>query len=264
MQALAAVIPFPHGETPDMANAAELTTTVATLEERVTNHIKFFWAVVAVGFSWLLGITLLLIHTNGTVTRVEQAQANAPAQIVASLLNKPSPSKSELSADLNAVSTILQSSKVTPKKPDAAAVASVAVKLSEVQQEYPDLPQVWQTTGAFINYKSEVLPATAGFTKDLPCEMTMAGHGFVFSNCEMKLEDLAEHIQGVTVNGSPATFTFINCIIRYNGGAIPAKTLTFVNCIFHFSVPVVPSREGMIAMQSLTTADISKTVEVGL
>lgn len=262
----AAVLLFPNTDTSDMANAAELTRQVDRLEERVSNNIKFFWVVVGAGFIWLAAITGLLIRTNGTVNRVEQAQANAPAQIVASLLNKPTTSRSELSDDLNAVSTILRSSKLTPKKPDPSTVKSVAAKLSAVQQQYPDLAQVWETTGVFINYKSKELPssATLGITKGSHCEMTVGRDGAVFSNCEVTLEDLAQRMHNITINGSPAPFRFINCIIYYSGGPIPAKTLTFVNSIFRFSVPVVPSREGMIAMEQLTTADIGNTVEIAL
>ena len=257
----AAVLLFPSTDAPDMANAAELTTQVATLEERVINHIRFFWAVIAIGFSCLLGITLLLIHTNGAVSRVEQAQANAPAQIVASLLNKPATSRGELAADLNAVSTIFQSTKVSLKKPDSRSLNTVATKLSEVQKQYPDLPQVWQATGAFINYRSGPLSTQPSGTR---CKENLETAGWVFSNCEVALEELAEHIQNNMVNGAPAPFTFINCTVHYRGGAIPAKRLTFVNCVFRFEVPAIPTPAGIVAMSQLTTADSEKPIEISL
>jgi hypothetical protein len=53
-----------------MATAPELTTKVATLEERVANHIRFFWVVVGAGFLWLSGITGLLIRTNENISAI--------------------------------------------------------------------------------------------------------------------------------------------------------------------------------------------------
>jgi hypothetical protein len=60
--------------------------TVAVLEERVNNHIKLFWKVIAGGGLWLAAISGALYHINGTMNRVAIAQANAPARIVASVV----------------------------------------------------------------------------------------------------------------------------------------------------------------------------------
>jgi hypothetical protein len=75
-----------------LATAAELTTIVATLDERVKNHIRFFWTAVAFGFVWLAAITGLVVHTNGSVDRVAKAQANAAAQMGANRMDRPGPS----------------------------------------------------------------------------------------------------------------------------------------------------------------------------
>jgi hypothetical protein len=75
-----------------LATAAELTTIVATLDERVKNHIRFFWTAVAFGFLWLAALTGLVIHTSQSVDRVAKAQANASAQMGANRLDKPVPS----------------------------------------------------------------------------------------------------------------------------------------------------------------------------
>jgi hypothetical protein len=63
--------------------------TVARLEERVNNHIKFFWAAVGVGFLWMSAITGLFLKTNSTLSAVATSQANMPSQVVAALLNTP-------------------------------------------------------------------------------------------------------------------------------------------------------------------------------
>ena len=44
--------------------------TIATLTERVDNHIKFFWRVVGAGFLWLATLSLLLYHINDTANRI--------------------------------------------------------------------------------------------------------------------------------------------------------------------------------------------------
>jgi hypothetical protein len=76
-----------------LATAAELTTIVATLDERVKNHIRFFWTAVAFGFLWLAALTGLVIHTSPvSVDRVAKAQVNAAAQMGSSRLDKPVPS----------------------------------------------------------------------------------------------------------------------------------------------------------------------------
>jgi hypothetical protein len=78
-----------------LATAAELTTIVATLDERVKNHIRFFWTAVAFGFLWLAALTGLIIHTSQSVDRVAKAQVDAAAQIGASRLDKPVPSSKD-------------------------------------------------------------------------------------------------------------------------------------------------------------------------
>jgi hypothetical protein len=75
-----------------LATAAELTTIVATLDERVKNHIRFFWTAVAFGFLWLAALTGLVIHTSQSVDRVAKAQVNAAAQMGSSRLDRPVPS----------------------------------------------------------------------------------------------------------------------------------------------------------------------------
>jgi len=51
-----------------------LTTIVATLDERVENHIRFFWPAVTFGFLGLAALTGPVIHTSQSVDRVAKAQ----------------------------------------------------------------------------------------------------------------------------------------------------------------------------------------------
>jgi len=251
----------PEGDNDDMATAAELTTKVATLEERVANNIILFRVVVGFGFVWLAAITWLLIQIKGTVDHLAQAQASVPVQVVGRLLGNSAASKAEIAANLNAAATILQTSKVGPSKPDSSALRTVSAKLSEIQQEYPDLLQVWQATGAFISYRSSARKTPID-TKQ--CTNTVQKEGMVIANCEVALEDLARHVSGNTLNGLPLPFTFVNCIVHYRGGSIPAKRLTFINCVFRFDVTSQPPREGVLAMRQLTTADNDADISIAL
>src|SRR6266567_4674799 len=93
----------------EMANATELTTRVVALEENVRIHIKFFYGAIVLGMAWMIWLTNKTIDTNKTVNRVEQAQANAPGQIVAKILNTNPSSKAEVANNLIAVATVLKS-----------------------------------------------------------------------------------------------------------------------------------------------------------
>jgi len=250
----------------ELATAAELTTIVATLDERVKNHIRFFWTAVGFGFLWLAGITTLVVHTNGSVDRVERSQVNVAAQIVSSLLDRAVASKEDEASKLSAVSAILRSAPVERIKPDAPLLDKVSLKISESQGQYPDLPQVWQATAALITYKSgsSATSRPLGIARGSACTTKLGGSGFLLTNCDVTLEDLARRFSGNTLDGAPIAFTFIDCNIRYGGGAIPAKQMAFFNSRLNFLVPSVPARSGMLAMEQLTTADLSKPVTISL
>jgi hypothetical protein len=247
-----------------MASAAELTTEVAKLTERVDNHIRFFWGVVATGFVCIGGLAMALYAINGHIGQVAKAQASIPAQTVDALLAKPATSEAEEADKLGAVSVILQSAKIRDVKPDTAVINRVSLKMSDAQQEYPALPQVWRATSAFITYKSQTEPAGAGVAAGAKCNMAIGGNGVSFTNCEVALEDVVNRTSGNTFNGQNAPYVFINCIVHYSGGLLPAARFVFRNSLFHFDVPTVPRREGMRALEQLTTADLSKEVDLQL
>jgi hypothetical protein len=73
----------------DMATAAELTRIVDRLEERVGDHIKFFWTIVAVGFAWLGAISGTLYLMNGSL--VELRSLLAPQRLTKSAAQATNP-----------------------------------------------------------------------------------------------------------------------------------------------------------------------------
>lgn len=245
----------------------EMGMTVAILEERVNNHIRIFWKVIGGAGLWLAAISGTLYHINGTMNRVEQAQANAPAQIVASLLKAPSASRADTSDTLSAVSTILRTAKSKEMRPDKAVLNQVSSEISKIQGKYPGLPSVWQATSAFINYKSDALLSptskTPTIAKGVPCKTSVGGQ-LVFSNCEIDLEDLSQQMADNTVNGQPMPFIFMHCIIRYHGGPIVRGHLTFDDCLFRFDVQVVPPSSGRLAMERLTIIDTGEHIDISL
>jgi hypothetical protein len=86
--------------------------------------------------------------------------------------------------------------------------------------------------------------------------------GWIFNNCELSLETLAENIKDNKVNGAPAAFNFINCIVHYSGGPIPAKELHFSDSILDFQVRTIPPPVGILAMRQLMTADQNATISL--
>jgi hypothetical protein len=236
----------------------EMAVTAAVLEERVDNHIKAFKWLMLVVIAWLAAISVELYHMNGTMNRVEKAQANAPAQIVARLLSRPAASKEEAMDALLAASTILNSSKSGPVRPDAAVLKQTAAEIMKSQDSYPELPAVWQATSAFINYRSSALLPSSSRTsqaRGVRCIMELGRNGMIFRNCELSLETISDHYKDISVNGAPAVFNFINCIVHYSGGSIPAKELYFSGSILEFRVHTVPDPVGVVAMRQLMASD---------
>jgi hypothetical protein len=162
--------------------------TVATLQERVDSHIRFFWTAVAGGIFWLGAISATLFNMNGTMNRVERAQADAPATIVAGLLKGSGGSKSDEMAGLVASATVFRTAKLTAVKPDNAALSPVAAEILKAQAKYPEQAEVWQATSAFINYKSVAFvnrPTVSG-----ACHPQFGPAGVILTHCELDLESL--------------------------------------------------------------------------
>jgi len=246
----------------EMATNQDLTTRLDKLEERVANHITFFWGATALGFACMGALALLVYNTRSTVVQVAKAQANVPAQIVASLLSNPATTPSEAQANLAAAASVLKSTKVGKTKPDSVKLEAISDKLLDVQKQYPEMPQVWATTGAFINYKSEALLKNASQISETasprPCTRAIGfqdGGGMTFTGCIISLEAAAGMMINVTFNGKPGRFIFKNCVVEYSGGALPDGPIIFENSVFRFSVNIVPTRRGTQTMLSIAKAD---------
>ncbi|HEY1161007.1 MAG TPA: hypothetical protein VGE83_10275 [Terracidiphilus sp.] len=167
----------------------------------------------------------------------------------------------KVNASLSSVSTAIQLAKSGSEKPNPPELKQISDKLSSVQQQYPDLPQVWQTTSLFINYKSEALLPESQKVFAKASGMNCRGGGPVtmgreatFNGCEVSLEYLAKNFAGNTSNGAPVPFVFVNCIVDYAGGKVPDAPMVFRNSIFRFNVSVAPPSRGVQTMRLLTAS----------
>ena len=240
--------------------AETINTRVARLEERIDNHIKFFWVVVAFQFTCLAGLLWLGLQARSSINTIAKTEANAPAQIVASILSNRPSTPTEAAASLDAASAIFKTAKVGKTRPDAAKLKNVAEQLANAQNAFPDLPQVWNTTGAFIGYKFQALLPAAGKIREQVGGTACKAAGQLpgswrFENCEVSLEDLARRFHRDTQNNQPIPFELINCIVRYSGGSLPDAPIIFRNSLFIFDVTVVPPRNAERLMNELAQTD---------
>lgn len=215
----------------------------------------------AAGFAWLLGVSTVLYQMNGTMNRVERAQADAPARIVAGLLKRTPRTRDEMADSLNAASRILQTAKFGKVKPAPSVLRDLSSEIQNAQQQYPDLPSVWQATGQFINYKSAALiPQSAEHTLASARGLDCSNGGIRTYQGRVVVERCSLDLEG-TIKADSALF--INCIVRYRGGLIPLKRMEFINCIFQFEITSIPPRDAGRAMMQLTASqdrDIRVTV----
>jgi hypothetical protein len=244
-------------------SSESLSTKVERLTERVNNHITFFkFALVVLG-GWLAWVSVMLYQTHSTIGNLAQVQANAPAQTVASILNKPVATPNDAQTNLLAASSILQASKIGKVKPDPEKLKAISDRLVEDQNRYPEMPQVWETTGVFINYKSgyllQVNHELSLQSPLLDCRngggMVLNGGVMTVTHCELSLE------HGVSV--SPSTIlVFVDCIVHYSGGEMPKSMMVFRNSIFRFDVPVVPPPRGAQTMRLIAESETPELITV--
>lgn len=256
------VLEFPSDilEENGMANPS---VTSRVLEERVNNHIMFFKIALSGVFIWLGWITVLMFQTKSAVTNIAKVEANAPAQIATAILRSPAKTPEQATDSLAAVSAVLKTAHPEKHRLSPSALTPVSERLAAIARTYPELPQVWQTTGTFIQYKSEALVPEATrilqVAQNKTCKVEL-GARVLFSNCQLSLEEVASHYQNNIYNGHQAPFVFVKCIVIYTGGNLPYGSLIFRDCLFRFDIQKVPSPYGqsiMMLLASSTGADIT-------
>lgn len=275
MQSLVATLDFP-ADTFDMA-----VPTVATLAERVDNHIKFFWIVVGAGFLWLGALSLLLYHINDTANRIATNQASMEVK----------QNLTEITARVASLQVQGNTQRVTKELDAASKTVSLAIAA------HPQYSETWRAASSLVNLRS--LSSTASdipsdvaaktgppipnqgncFTMPLPAstvgQITPSNSVWVVSgpwwhDCTLYLDDVEgfEHStfkRYIYDKVGPAhdvlvayDLTLVRVIVVYHGGEIiPVSHVIFYDCRFDFYVPTTPFGRG----KDLLAAMLSQSFE---
>jgi hypothetical protein len=208
-------------------NVAGAAEKIAALEERVANHIKFFWVVVGFGFVWLGALTVLINQINGAVNRLERTQTAALVDLNNRVV------AAQLTGLRTAIETAHKKSEIIPK-----------LELADYKQTLQKSPSssagYWATLAALINYQSFInqlngeAPDPSTVSKPCPMVAGPMAHdntfsGFAISGCIVDLD--TETFENIT---------FRNSVIRYRGGPVSLLNVRFINCRFILDVPANP------------------------
>lgn len=237
-----AVCPSDLGDLELMANAAQF----AALEERVSNHIKFFWVVVAFGFVWLGAITAFLVQINSTVSHAETTRTTLMNRVAAA----------ELGTLKAALETAQQTGQVIPD-------TQLVDYKHALQQSPTSVSGYWTTVASIINYQS-FLDQVQGRAPD---PTAVSNHCFIvapnsynniyqdvpFSNCVVDLD-----------TNSFSNVVFQNSVVRYRGGPVSLKNVRFVNCRFVLDIPTAApvNRERDQLLMTLFNAPDTKIITI--
>jgi hypothetical protein len=207
----------------DLANVPQ---KFAALEERVANHIKFFWAAVACGFAWLAILSTLIYQMNGTVNHIDKTQTSTNEDLTKRVV------AAELITLKSTFDTAQQTHEIFPEP-------QLADYKQTLQKSPSSSPGYWTTVASLINYQSFVDQAL-GEAPDpskvsQPCGMVgPKAHNNTFiglptSDCLVELD--TENFENVT---------FRNSVIHYKGGPVSLISVRFVNCRFVLDIPRTP------------------------
>jgi hypothetical protein len=146
---------------------------------------------------------------------------------------------------------------------------------TNAQDAYLDLPETWQATSAFINYKSDAsLPdnAQAYAASQQSCQSRVENNlaGVVYSNCDVNLEEAESkfhnNIAGNSVTSVTSPIVFFNCIVRYRGGQLfQGQSVVLQRSLLRLEISLLPSVPAIVVMKTLMTADLNQnTVKLNL
>jgi hypothetical protein len=269
-----------------MANASELTVRLATLEERVNNHIWFFRAAVVVLGAWLGYITNVVLEVRNST---RQISANVELrQGIDELAILP---QNAFENSLSKLSSFIAKARRENVKVSPQVVGDLQQKMLATDAQTPGF---WPAAAELISYRSE---ATANnFTTSanlsnctdsdpIPMRVAEVGPGgsirkltsAYYENCRFTLDSAQDDLR---INGLLLTtvvnIEFRHCLIVYRGGAfalitykdaktIPLEggtghgatigyngpTLQFTQCLFDFSVSREIPKDGQETIRVL-------------
>jgi hypothetical protein len=241
----------------DMASGPELTRQVTALEERVKNHITFFWTVVAFGFVWLAAVSVQLFLINGKLGPLVGAAATPAAQLYVAAENPT------VAQNQDKVLRVLSDTREahTPIPTDTLASAGHSFVAASEQDS-----GAWKTTQALMAYRTYVtsLTFTVPITGTVPqntsyLALSVPGEilpslGFVPQgvsegnaarlqrigkptnpNVTMGPEELIAMGGATRIDGMDIAHVIFDGVeVHYDGGPLRLQDVIFVNCTFVF------------------------------
>jgi hypothetical protein len=242
-------------EVEDM-NATELTTAFARLEERVTNHIRFFWVIVGALVLSLGWVSLQLYQIKGSIKPLAANQTTTQLIIAAADPTDPT-------SPVKVAQAIAEAKKTQTPIP--------ATVLNKTGQAFVDAsaedPKAWDTTKVLMEYRANLNSLTFVFPPtSLPVQSTRftakafdgkpGPHLSVVSqgvpaaqvarlqpigqNTNPTISSGPSHLLAaggaILLNGMDiAHVIFVGVEVHYDGGPLQMQDVLFINCTFVFT-----------------------------
>jgi len=254
-----------------MSKIDDVARDVAVLKERVDGNIKFFWAVIAIGFAWLAGISVVLYNLNGKISQLPTTLSTQLIEQSRKFAGSGSPE--DAARSLNLAAALITSLKTNKTKVSPGYFAQISIQLQEMASEsQPAIVRNSAHTALtyLADYKTAIqsVPDLSGPKKEIERSFQTAVstrtnvkilfgvsvfpvyvHGDLFDTTPpLKLSnniviegpavfvgmvpDASQTLDGVHWLGG---VTFVNMLIRYNGGEVELQNVNFVNCRFEIA-----------------------------
>lgn len=248
-----------------------MAITVATLEERVTNHIKFFWVVVGFGFVWLSGLTLVIYHINDTANRIAKNQAGIENSFVSqSLAIYAALPLDEFKTKLPDIASAITKAKQQRATAPPRVVDELQSKLALTETS---APYFWPTVAVLITYhSSSVVGSVQDWSRQfLPCRTPQDLDSQPNANVQKlspdgkpigpKIPILREggldcyvELDGQKISRWDCT----RCLVKYSGGPLSMRDVNFNDCLFvlDFRSQQPPSPDGQLLSRMLLTSEL--------
>lgn len=241
--------PFDRKLTRIADDVSGIKSDVRTLDEKVSNHIKFAWACIGFLFALAVGASGTFYSMHGTLTHIEDQLPSG--QIKNAIVGPVDTQK------LKRIQDIVATAKSSGMAIDPKVVSRAGTRLIEETKVNSPLAELsWQTAIRLAEYRSyensQVDPSYPNYRGTTPVpapqEQLPQGIRLFFSN---------DVFEGVTLDldgGSWDGVVFKDAIIRYAGGPVILHDVRFENC--RFEVPVsIPAQK--VAQELLTSSTVT-------
>lgn len=227
-----------------MASLPELNNKFAALEERVANHIRFFWAGVAGAAVWLAYLSTTLFNMNGSLKSIEGQMAKTT---VASHAQLDKEQFKESLPELGTALSVVRTRNIDLPKKQVLAIRDNLVAISDRS------PGFWQTATELIRYEAKPI----GVAED--CARTNPEHlkwlpidhpeykgepppdQIRFRGCRLNLDAPLPSSAIRATQTDAVSIVCEDCTVHYSGGGSSILLtrkwvgLIFKDCAFDFS-----------------------------